>query len=187
MARPVIIAAMAANRVIGNSETNDIPWNEPDDMAWFRGKTIGNTVVMGHRTFMSMHGIPLTNRSNYVMSRNPAYIYGVGRFNSLDDMKNELRWDSGPAYIIGGRQLYEMMIPHVNYMYLTHFDFEAEGDVLFPDFDPNEWIVTTIQTLEHGCIKQYQRANFLDDDADGWEPDNDDFEDDDEDEYEDDF
>ena len=37
---------MSLNRVIGRG--NQIPWHLPEDFKWFKQKTTGNVVVMGH-------------------------------------------------------------------------------------------------------------------------------------------
>jgi dihydrofolate reductase len=62
------IAAMAENRVIGSD--NKIPWHLPEDFKWFKKTTIGNTVVMGRKTFESL-GKPLPNRTNLVVTHHP--------------------------------------------------------------------------------------------------------------------
>lgn len=57
--RVVLIAAMAANRVIGLG--NDIPWRIPGEQKRFRELTMNQLVVMGRRTFESI-GKPLPGR-----------------------------------------------------------------------------------------------------------------------------
>ena len=61
-----LIAAMAANRVIGNHGA--LPWRLPDDMARFKRLTLGHPVIMGRATFQSM-GKPLAGRRNIVLTR----------------------------------------------------------------------------------------------------------------------
>jgi dihydrofolate reductase len=63
------IAAMSKNRVIGNG--NAIPWRIPDEMRWFRRKTLGSLVIMGRRTFETLPK-PLDGRVNVVLTRHPA-------------------------------------------------------------------------------------------------------------------
>jgi len=61
-----LIAAMAANRVIGKD--NGLPRDYPEDMARFRALTASKTIVMGRKTFDSI-GRPLPKRRNIVLSR----------------------------------------------------------------------------------------------------------------------
>ncbi len=44
-----IIAAVASNGVIGNK--GGIPWNIPEDMNFFKEKTLGHVVIMGIKTY----------------------------------------------------------------------------------------------------------------------------------------
>ena len=61
------IAAMAENRVIGNHNT--IPWHLPEDFKWFKKTTMGQTLLMGRKTFDSI-GRPLPGRQTIILSRN---------------------------------------------------------------------------------------------------------------------
>lgn len=54
--RVVLVAAMAANRVIGLG--NDIPWRIPGEQKRFRELTMNQLVVMGRRTFESIGKLP---------------------------------------------------------------------------------------------------------------------------------
>ena len=47
-----IIAAVAANRAIGND--NKLIYWLPDDLKRFKALTTGNTIIMGRRTFESL-------------------------------------------------------------------------------------------------------------------------------------
>lgn len=62
------IAAMSLNRVIGRGNT--IPWHLPEDFRWFKRATMGQIVIMGRKTFMSL-GKPLPGRKNYVLTHHP--------------------------------------------------------------------------------------------------------------------
>ena len=54
-----IIAAMAANRVIGRG--GQLPWHLPADLKHLKLLTIGQPVIMGRRTFDSIK-VPLPDR-----------------------------------------------------------------------------------------------------------------------------
>ena len=52
MSEIIIIAAVAANRVIGRDK--QLNWNIPEDMAHFKTLTQGHTVLMGRKTWESL-------------------------------------------------------------------------------------------------------------------------------------
>ena len=47
-----IIAAMTRNRVIGKN--NQLPWNMPADLAYFKNMTLNKPVIMGRKTYESI-------------------------------------------------------------------------------------------------------------------------------------
>ena len=60
-----IIAAVSKNGIIGAD--GKIPWDIPEDKAYFKKITSGNIVIMGRRTFEEI-GYPLPNRYNIIVS-----------------------------------------------------------------------------------------------------------------------
>ena len=63
----ILIAAMAANRVIGRG--SEIPWHLPGEQKRFKEITWGYPLIMGRKTFESI-GRPLPGRRNIVITRN---------------------------------------------------------------------------------------------------------------------
>ena len=61
-----IIVAMASNRAIGKN--NQLLWNLPEDLQYFKRTTMGKPIVMGRKTFESI-GRPLPGRLNIVITR----------------------------------------------------------------------------------------------------------------------
>ncbi|MFA7542942.1 MAG: dihydrofolate reductase, partial [Candidatus Cloacimonadaceae bacterium] len=47
-----LIVAVAEGGVIGYQ--NAMPWQIPEDLAYFKAKTLGHTVVMGRNTYLSI-------------------------------------------------------------------------------------------------------------------------------------
>lgn len=83
-----IIAAMAANRVIGHN--NALPRDYPEDLKHFRALTNGHVIVMGRKTYESI-GKPLPNRRNIVLTLTP--IDGVECYSSIPEMLTTLEAD----------------------------------------------------------------------------------------------
>jgi dihydrofolate reductase len=132
-----LIAAVAANRVIGNKGA--LPWRLPDDLARFKRLTMGHAVIMGHATFASM-GKPLSGRQNIVLTRDPALrIPGCVVVHSVDEALAAT--GDQETFIIGGAAVYALFLPRADLMYVTLIDVDVPGETLFPDVRWEEWRV----------------------------------------------
>jgi dihydrofolate reductase len=137
--RPVelaLIAAVAANGVIGRD--NALPWRLPEDLAHFRALTTGHAVIMGRRTHQSI-GRALAQRQNIVVTRDPGYrAEGAEIAASLDAALARVRLPP-PAFVIGGRALYEEALPRADTLHLTEIAAAFDGDRRFPAFDRSQF------------------------------------------------
>lgn len=130
-----LIVAVAENGVIGRD--NALPWHIPEDLRYFKQVTSGKTVIMGRKTFQSI-GRPLPNRTNIVITRDPAFqAEGVILAGSLDDALSKT--GGGEAMVIGGSSLFLEALPRAERFYLTEIHRAYEGDVRFPDWDRSPW------------------------------------------------
>ncbi len=133
-----MIAAMTKNRTIGFE--NDMPWHLPDDLKFFKAKTTGKPVIMGRKTFESIGSRPLPNRPNYVISRqNDFDANGAALFSSVEEVLAAIPVETDEVIIMGGGQLYNMMLPKADKLYLTLIDAEIDGDTHFPDWNAFAW------------------------------------------------
>ncbi len=131
-----LIAALDRNRVIGRN--GDLPWRLPDDLRHFKRLTLGKTVLMGRKTWVSL-GRPLPERDNWVISRDPAFhAEGARVFRSLDAAL-QAHESSQELMVIGGAELYRQLLPRADRLYLTEVDAEVDGDAWFPEFDRAGW------------------------------------------------
>jgi dihydrofolate reductase len=127
------IIAYSQNRVIGKN--NQLPWHLPDDLKHFKAITSGKTVLMGRKTYDSI-GRPLPNRRNIILSRDTnLQIMGCEVIHSIEqlaDLHEEI-------FLIGGAEIFSMLLPQVQTLYLTEVHAHIDGDVYFPDLNPTEW------------------------------------------------
>ncbi len=134
------IAAMSLNRVIGRENT--IPWRLPEDFRWFKRATMGQSVVMGRKTFESL-GKPLPGRKNCVLTRGsedslscaaplPPDTEVVVARDLAELATKGLLADS---WLAGGASLYEQFLPECSDLYLSVVNREVEGDAFFPPFE----------------------------------------------------
>ncbi|BBP42916.1 type 3 dihydrofolate reductase [Thiosulfativibrio zosterae] len=148
-----MIAAMDKNRVIGADNT--MPWHLPDDLKFFKAKTLGKTVIMGRKTFESIGSKPLPGRRNCVISRNTAWQpVGVEVFSSVDAAINSCA-DEAEVVIMGGGQLYAQMLPLAHKLYITQIEAEVTGDTVFPVWESSEW-----QEIERAFHPQDERHAY---------------------------
>jgi dihydrofolate reductase len=153
----VIIAAMAANRVIGRE--NSIPWSIPEDLRFFKQKTNGHALIMGRKTYESL-GRPLPGRKNIVISRNrDLHIAGSTVVADLNQAIAQCK-DHEKAFIIGGGQIFALGLFVANTIILSILDREVPGDITFPDFSGMGFIEASTERFnitEPFSVVTYQR------------------------------
>jgi dihydrofolate reductase len=130
-----LIAAVADNGVIGRNGA--LPWKLPEDLKHFRRLTLGNTVLMGRKTYDSL-GKPLDGRANWVLTRDPAFApAGVRVFRELAAAL--AAEPQGRLLVIGGGELYRLSLPLAQCLELTLVHASPSGDAHFPDYDAAQW------------------------------------------------
>jgi len=151
-----IIVAIDQQDAIGYS--NQLLCHLPNDLKRFKQLTTGKTVVMGRKTWDSLPVKPLPNRKNVVLSKDIkdnitiCYYDKTLLFQDIDDVFLYIRGIESidtqeEIFIIGGRQIYELFLPHANKLYLTQIYHKFENvDTYFP-LDKNELI------LDWKCIE----------------------------------
>ena len=132
-----IIVALAKNRVIGRH--GQLPWHLPGDLQRFKQLTMGQTLVMGRRTFESI-GKPLPGRRTIVVSRNADYVAAGCDVVSSLEAALKLAASAEEVFICGGADIYSQALPLTKRIYLTEIDSNVDGDTRFPEFPVNEFI-----------------------------------------------
>jgi dihydrofolate reductase len=145
------IAAMSLNRVIGRN--NGIPWHLPGDFRWFKQMTVGQIVVMGRKTFLSL-GKPLPHRETIVLSRSGFQYPGVRSIAALEEI--DPTRETREVFICGGAQLYALALPQCSDLYLTLVKREVEGDTFFPPFEDRFVLVRELEDHPAYTILHYQ-------------------------------
>jgi dihydrofolate reductase len=143
-----LIIAVAENNAIGKD--NALIWRLSDDLKNFKRLTTGHSVIMGRKTYESI-GKPLPNRSNIVVSRSEdLQIEGCHVVHSLEaafELAAELEGDE-EIFVIGGANIYEQALPHINKVYLTRVYTKPEADAFFDPAVFVGWEVVGHQFLE---------------------------------------
>lgn len=153
-----MICAMATNRVIGRN--NSLPWHLSEDLKYFRRTTMGNSIIMGRKTWESI-GRVLPGRTNIVVTHNPDYsALGIKVVTSLEAAirlaeSQALIDGSAEAFIIGGAGLYAAALPQADRFHLTRVHASVEGDTRLADFDESEWREVSRQDFLHDEVNPY--------------------------------
>ncbi|HIR93992.1 MAG TPA: dihydrofolate reductase [Candidatus Egerieimonas intestinavium] len=139
-------AIVAADKNWAIGKGNDLLVKIPMDQKFFRQETSGHVVVMGRKTLESFPGgMPLKNRTNIVLTRRQDYD-GKGALvvHSLEELLEELKkYPEDEIYVVGGGQIYELLLPYCNLIHVTKINFAYEADTYFPNLDQlPEWEVT---------------------------------------------
>jgi dihydrofolate reductase len=157
-ARPPLtfIVAVARNGVMGKD--GRLPWDLPEDRAFFRAQTLGHAVIMGRKTW-DERGAPLDGRRNIVVSRTGA-VSGAGRevVRSVGEAIALARTTDPDPYVLGGAEIFKLAMPYATKILLTEIDFDAEGDTFFPPLDPAAWRATSRRRGDRATYVTYERA-----------------------------
>lgn len=157
----IIIVAIAKNNVIGRLN-GEMPWHLSEDFKHFKKTTMGYPIVMGRKSFESL-GKPLKGRQNIVITRNANLAYNYEElkiFHSLDsaiDYCKSLNVEK--VFITGGGEIYSQSIAIADEMIISYMNFDAEGEVEFPDFNIDDWTITGRDNREQFEIVYYTRKN----------------------------
>ncbi len=138
-----LIAAVDNEWNIGNK--GGLLFSLPDDMKFFRTTTSGKVVVMGRKTLESFpDSKPLKNRVNIVLSRSRHDTEGAIFVTSVDELLDKLKnYNTNDVYVIGGAQIYSLLLPYCDTALITHVDAVAdEADSKFPELKSDKWKIT---------------------------------------------
>jgi dihydrofolate reductase len=130
------VIAVAKNRTIGRNNT--LPWRLRSDLQRFKRLTLGHALIMGRKTFESI-GKPLPGRHTIVVSRqHDLQIAGVQIAHSVDDaikfVPEGLR-----AFVVGGAEIYRLVLPRITHLYLTQVLADIEGDAWLDEWDSTQF------------------------------------------------
>lgn len=128
-----MIVACDDARVIGNSNTNAMPWHIKEDLTYFKEVTMGHAVIMGKNTFNSI-GKKLEGRENIIITSHKDFTAeGCIICHDIDSVMPHLH--NSEVFIIGGGSVYEQFIDLADRLYITKVSGRYDGDVKFPEYN----------------------------------------------------
>ncbi len=156
----MIIGIVAVDRNLAIGKDGRLPWHYSADMKLFKQTTIGNAVVMGRRTWLTLPG-PLKDRQNIVLSREPDLPSqdSVVVLSSVESVLDLVRNQESDLFVIGGAQIYESFLPHIERWIVTEVPIAVEGaDTFMPANFLDGFELFELRHLDEGLqVKFYER------------------------------
>ena len=131
---------MACDAQGGIAKNGTLPWpKNSKDLAWFKQKTQGCTVIMGSKTWNDpFMPSPLPQRRNVVVTSNPDANPGADEYITSNLIQEILRIEQEhsrkdrPVWIIGGANLVEQTEDIFDAIYLTIMENSYKCDTFIP-------------------------------------------------------
>ena len=153
----MIIGIAAVDRKGAIGKGGKLPWHYAADMKFFRETTTGNAVVMGRKTWLTI-GKPLKNRLNIVLSRDST-IEPLESLVVFSDIESALSFSHSlttDLFVIGGAQIYEAFLPHIEKWIITEVPLTVSGaDAFMPNGYLEGFKVADSRELEEGLVVKF--------------------------------
>ena len=132
----MIRAIVAVDEKWGIGKKNDLLFHLPEDMKFFRQKTLNSTVCMGYNTLLSFPGgKPLSKRENIVICPESVNRDDLICVHTMEDMLAELKKRSGDIFVIGGATFYHTMLYYCEEVLVTKVAADGGAEVFFDNLD----------------------------------------------------
>jgi len=155
----MVVGIVAVDRNLAIGKNGKLPWHYSADMKFFKEMTIGNAVVMGRRTWLTLKK-PLPDRQNIVLSRdqnlaNESLIV----MSDVESVLDFARKQEGHLFVMGGAKVYESFLPHIQRWIVTEVPLAVEGaDTFMPSNFLDGFDLYELRQLDEGLrVKFYER------------------------------
>jgi len=152
-------AIVAVDESWGIGYNGDMLFHIPEDLRFFKQKTLGNAVLMGKNTFLSLSNGALPNRQNIVLTTSktfkPDNVTIANCFDQAKDLASSKQFAN--LYIIGGAKIYNYFLQFCGTAYVTKIMAKASScDTFFPNIDNmSNW-----KLIKASEIKQHNNISF---------------------------
>ena len=153
------IVAVDKNGAIGKD--GKLPWHYSADMKFFKETTIGNAVVMGRKTWLTLKK-PLPQRLNIILSRKSEIgpqesVIVLRDVESVLQKANNLECD---LYVIGGEQVYRAFVDKIDRWIVTRVPLTVEeADAFVPQNYLDGFHEVSAKELEPNLVAHYYERN----------------------------
>ena len=146
---------VALDRSLGMAKNGGMPWNIPEDEAFFseQTKTYGANVLSGGATFREAYkSKPLKERQNYIATHSADPIESATVVNDLNNFLREFKQD---LWVAGGAAIFQevMAAGQADELYITHIDADFGCDRFFPEFQAGFKLVSESEPGEQNGFR----------------------------------
>lgn len=150
-----LITAVDKNGLIG--DRGKLPWHLPEELAFFKTTTWGTTLVMGRKTFESI-GRPLPGRKTIVLTRDAQWHHeGVLVLHDVEPVLS-LAEKGEEVMVAGGREVYNLFLPHADFLIQSVVEGDYKGDTYFPPLE-DAWCLFNEHEQEGFTVKTYLKGS----------------------------
>lgn len=157
----MIIGIVAVDRSGAIGKDGKLPWHYSSDMKFFKHTTIGNAVVMGYKTWLTLKR-PLPDRLNIVLSRQSEIEPqdSVIVMRNVEEVLSSATNFEGDLFVIGGEQVYRSFLPHIDKWLVTEVPLTVEGaDAFVPENYLEGFRLTDTRKLDDDLnVSVYERS-----------------------------
>lgn len=124
------IGAVASNGMLGLD--NWLPWDIPEELAYFERTVQGAALLIGRLTYESMDVVP---SDAFIVTSRPDYPVRPGcvAVGSVEEGLRRALATGKPVFVIGGASVYAAAAPYCQHFFLTRIERDFSGDTLFPE------------------------------------------------------
>jgi dihydrofolate reductase len=161
----IIVAYSEKNKVIGNK--GKLPWKIKEEMKFFSGLTAGATVIVGAKTYKSIHPSYWEGKMVIGVSRTDFSIFNPKHVKAVYNSLQNALWSHPYAWIIGGESIYNQCLTEEFMKWIKHVicsivsdpvDAPYTGDAYFNhDLQPLNFSELLSKKTSWGCIKYYSQ------------------------------
>ena len=155
-----IIGIVAVDQNLAIGKDGRLPWHFSADMKFFKQTTIGNIVVMGRRTWLTLRG-PLKDRKNIILTHDANFPSpdSVAVLSDVNSILELIRNQESDLFVIGGAQVYEGFLPHIDRWIVTEVPLAVEdADNFMPAHFLDGFELYELRQLDEGLsVKFYER------------------------------
>jgi dihydrofolate reductase len=150
----ILISAMTRRRVIGKDGA--LPWNVPEEYHHFLDTVRGHPIIMG-RTSYETFGRDLEDSRMIVVSSTLDRLPGADVCPGIEPAIERAGSYGERVFSGGGASIYRQTLPLARAMHLSFVHEDPDGDAFFPEWNDEEWRVTTREDRGRYEFRIYER------------------------------